>query len=76
MRYFELLGVLYHCDEIFNWVAVDRDGSIWLYEDKPDVCPVGNYWDADEGDTTFLKSELPEIWYDWKYRLYRLPEVA
>ena len=45
MKYFEVDGVPYHCDEVFNWVAVDKDGSICLYQNKPTRYLEIGYWD-------------------------------
>ena len=35
MKYFRHKGLDYHCSDIFNWMAIDRDGAVFLYEKEP-----------------------------------------
>lgn len=54
MKYFEHNGLLYHCDNIFNYKATDRDGSLYLFQKKPNMrlefkcnnLSYGGYWGA------------------------------
>ena len=41
MKYYQdpITGLDWHCDEIFNWVAVDNNSSLRLYEYEPQRIP-------------------------------------
>lgn len=47
LKYFYALGQWWHCDRIFNFWAIDRDGRLYVYA----TCPIMNvraeYWEED-----------------------------
>ena len=58
MKYFSVGGLLWHCDCIFNWVAVDSDGLVFLYQNKPFIRK-NLYWTS--GHTNSYDYRLPII---------------
>lgn len=51
MKYFSVKDRDYHCDDIFNWVAIDKDGSAFLYQNKPFVRLEEGYWTSGHTDS-------------------------
>ena len=45
MKYCKIYELDFHCDDCFNWVAVDNNGDIYFYEEKPYVNLEQGYWD-------------------------------
>ena len=48
MKYFKdpLTNKDYRCSDIFNYVAVDYKGSLWLYQRFPKVRECDNYFSS------------------------------
>ena len=45
----------------YKWVAVENDGSIWLYENEPVLNKEGEYWGRNGGRTDCLFSDFRAI---------------
>ena len=46
MKYFTVNKEPYHCDDIFNWVTTDKDGSVCVSEGRPTLYRGRGFWDA------------------------------
>ena len=66
MKKFELDGVKYECEDKFNFAARDKDGSVYVYKEKPQV--EFYIWDSE--------CEIDAIWpvskKNWKDTLIEL----
>ncbi len=51
MKYFRFKGKDYHCDDVFNWFAIDKDGTTWLFEKKPTLKIEEGYWTSGHTDS-------------------------
>ena len=51
MKYFSTKGIDYHCSDIFNWMAIDKDGSVYLYQNKPFLRLECGYWTSGHTDS-------------------------
>lgn len=49
MKYFRHNRLDYHCSDIFNWKAVDRDGTLFLYQNEPFTRT--KYWTSGHTDS-------------------------
>ena len=49
MKYFRYKGLDYHCSDVFNWKAVDKDGALFLYQKKPFTRK--RYWTSGHTDS-------------------------
>lgn len=58
MKYFNITGNDWHCDDIFNWVAIDCDGKVFLYEKKPFIREEKGYWTSG-GHSGSYDKQLP-----------------
>lgn len=57
----------------YKWVARDRGGSVYLYEEKPTVNDSSDTWDT-LGDFCRLKTPLliPNLGEDWRDSLHKI----
>lgn len=56
---------------LFRFLAVDIDGGVWLYENKPHIeCPDYGYWQPEDALEGFGElhnhEELPDIGEAWR----------
>ena len=45
MKKFKINGLDYECDDKFNYAAMDSNGEVWVYVNKP--CFQSGRWDPD-----------------------------
>lgn len=60
MKYFKVSNTWYHCDNIFNWKAVDADGSLYLFQNEPFPRKNTDYWTSGHTDSRDYRVYLVE----------------
>jgi len=62
MKYFQINGKDYHCDDIFNYCRIDLNGHVMLYQNKPFPRIEKGYYTSghtDSFDITIFDPESP-----------------
>ena len=78
MKYFNdpITGLDWHCDDIFNWVAIDKDSSLFVYQNEPfkriNVDGSCNYWSGGARSQDLLVVQRDIYYTDWDISLRRL----
>jgi len=60
MNYFYYNKELYHCDPIFNWIAIDKDGLLTLFQNKPVPRIEEGYWTSKHTDSRDFFFKQPD----------------
>lgn len=61
MNYFIYNKLLYHCDKVFNWIAIDKDGLVTLFEKEPFCRLEEGYWTSGHTDSKDMFFRQPDI---------------
>ena len=74
LKYFNLEGNPWRTDNpVFNWVAIDSDGKVFLYQHRPFIKESKGYWTS--GHTSSFDAQIPTKVCDtenWKQSLVEL----
>ena len=46
LKYFQIEDRLYHCSNVFNYCAVDKNLTVWLYGNKPILKLEKDHWSS------------------------------
>lgn len=69
-------GLDWHCDDIFNWVAIDKDSSLFVYQSEPikriNVDGSCNYWTGGARSQDLCVVQRSYYYPDWEISLRRL----
>jgi len=75
MKYFKLKDKDYHCASIFNWFAIDKDGTAWLFQHKPTAKIEEGYWTSGHTDSRDMQV-FQELIVPFPYWLSSLKQLT
>ena len=74
VKYFDLEGNPWRTENpLYNWIAIDSDGKVFLYQNKPFINECKRYWTS--GHTSSFDAQIPTTVCDtsgWRQSLVEL----
>jgi hypothetical protein len=86
MKYFrdQISGLDYHTDGSYDYAATDRDGSLYLYQNKPETrealevvdkkCFLGGYWTGGKRSSDYCVVQRDSHFPEWEFSLQKITD--
>lgn len=69
MKYFKVNGINYHCSDLFNYAAVDKNGSIYVYQNSPEIRLEKGYWSGGYKSQDVCVVQCDDFCCNWGHTL-------